>query len=247
MKTYVFDTFNRYKRLSEAFDIKTILCNKPWWVFNDTGEKEVYIFEEDNNLIISVNGVVTKASWRYIAANKSIMIDSSGSTVMLRPAFVDLKILTLQLDGTENYAFLIDENNKELFNPKTLSEFESYFENKINEIEQSKIPSNIDLKIEISTNEKTLLELKTNYEKCVADKNNLLGYVTLLSAIFIIVVTLLVVNIIYTDFPISHSIIMSVIFVFIITTIVLILNIRKASFLTSEALKIYEDYQKTLS
>lgn len=44
MKTYLFDTFNRYKRFSEKLDAKTILCNKSWWVFNDSGEKEVYIF-----------------------------------------------------------------------------------------------------------------------------------------------------------------------------------------------------------
>ena len=70
MKTYLFDTFNRYKRFSEELDAKTILCNKSWWVFNDSEEKELYIFNTDGSLIISVSGKVTNATWKYIPANK---------------------------------------------------------------------------------------------------------------------------------------------------------------------------------
>ena len=70
MKTYLYDTFHRYKRFSEELDAKTILCNKSWWVFNDSGEKEIYIFNTNGTLIISVSGRVTNATWQYISANK---------------------------------------------------------------------------------------------------------------------------------------------------------------------------------
>ena len=130
MKTYLFDTFNRYKRFSEELDAKTILCNKSWWVFNDSGEKEVYIFNTDGSLIISVSGKVTNATWKYIPANKSIIIAAGEESYMVIPAFVDSNILALQIDGTDEFAFLIDEQNIQKFLPKTLLEVHQYFEDK---------------------------------------------------------------------------------------------------------------------
>ena len=37
MKTYLFETLNRYKRFSESLDAKAVLSNKAWVVFNDEG------------------------------------------------------------------------------------------------------------------------------------------------------------------------------------------------------------------
>lgn len=105
MKTFFFDTLNRYKRFSEKLDAKTILCNKSWWIFNDSGEKEIYIFQEDGSLIISFNGKVTHATWQYIPANKSLVISTSKESYMLHPAFVDENIFALQQDGTNKFAF----------------------------------------------------------------------------------------------------------------------------------------------
>ena len=113
MKTYLLDSINRYKRFSENLDVKTILCNKSWWVFNDSGEKEIYIFQEDGSLIISVNGQVTNANWKFISANKSLIINTEKQSVMVHSAFMDNVIFALQLDGTNQFAFLIDESNME--------------------------------------------------------------------------------------------------------------------------------------
>lgn len=54
MRTYLLDILNRYNRFSENLDIKTILCNKSWFIFNDTGDKELYIFQDNGSLIASV-------------------------------------------------------------------------------------------------------------------------------------------------------------------------------------------------
>lgn len=130
MKTFFFDTFNRYKRFSEKLDAKTILCNKSWWIFNDGGEKEIYIFQEDGSLIISFSGKVTHATWQYIPANKSLVISTSKESYMLHPAFVDENIFALQQDGTNKFAFMIDESQKSNFAPKSLGELTFYFEEK---------------------------------------------------------------------------------------------------------------------
>ena len=130
MKTYFLDTLNRYKRFSEKLDAKTILCNKSWWIFNDSGEKEIYIFQENGSLIISFNGKVTHATWQYIPANKSLVISTSKESYMLHPAFVDENIFALQQDGTNKFAFMIDESQKSNFAPKSLRELTYYFEEK---------------------------------------------------------------------------------------------------------------------
>lgn len=129
MKTYLLDILNRYNRFSENLDVKTVLCNKSWLVFNDTGHKELYIFQENGSLIASINGNVTNATWQYIPANKSIIISFKEKSYMLHPAFLDNKIFALQQDGTSEYAFMIDETQSSSFQPKSLTELRTYFEN----------------------------------------------------------------------------------------------------------------------
>lgn len=130
MKTYLFDTIERYRRFSESLDVKVVICNKSWSVFNDSGEKDIYIFQEDGSLIISNNGKVTNGTWKYIPANKSVIINGNNQSYMLHPAFMDEILFALQVDGTQQCAFLIDENNKESFEPKNYSELLQYFHSK---------------------------------------------------------------------------------------------------------------------
>lgn len=139
MKTYIFDSINRYKRYSENLDVKATLCNKSWWLFNDEGTKSLYIFQENGDLYITTNGVGIKGTWQYISANKSVIINSENKILMFKPAFIDNNILTLTLDGTNNCAFLIEEQNKAHFAPRSLSDLSSYFEGKEKrEIEEQK-------------------------------------------------------------------------------------------------------------
>ena len=130
MKTYLFDTINRYKRFSETLDIQTKINNKSWWVFNDNGQKELYIFQPNNQCYVTSNGIGVQGNWEYITANKSLIINVNKNVLMLHPVFMDDNLLTLNLDGTNQYSFLIEEQNKENFAPNTLSQLMAYFENK---------------------------------------------------------------------------------------------------------------------
>lgn len=130
MKAYILNFLNRYKRYSENQDVKTAICNRSWWVFNDCGEKELYIFQEDNTLIISLSGRVTKGTWEYVPTNRSLIITAQNESYMLHLAFMDNVLFALQVDGTQKYSFMIDENNRASFKPKTLRELQCYFEEK---------------------------------------------------------------------------------------------------------------------
>ena len=46
---------------------------------------------------------------------------------MLHPEYFNNLVMALNRDGTQEYAFLIDDNNRENFTPKTLSELKTYF------------------------------------------------------------------------------------------------------------------------
>lgn len=130
MKTFLLDIADRFRRFDEQLDVKALLCNKSWQVFNDAGVKEIYIFQEDGSLIISLNGKVSRATWQYIPANRSLIINSDNESYMLRPFFQDENLFTLQLDGTREYSFLLNEAQRASFPVESLSDLKFYLEHK---------------------------------------------------------------------------------------------------------------------
>lgn len=130
MRTFLFDTFNKYKRFSESLDVETTLCNKTWFVFNNSKEREIYIFQAKGKLLISLNGKVTYATWEYIPANKSLIVSGNNQSYMVHAAYVDNILFALNIDGTNEYAFLIDENNKQHFQPQSYNDIIRYFRQK---------------------------------------------------------------------------------------------------------------------
>ena len=59
-----------------------------------------------------------------------LVISFKEQSYMLHPSFKDDVIFVLQLDGTEKFAFMIEESQSNSFHPKSLKELTAYFENK---------------------------------------------------------------------------------------------------------------------
>lgn len=124
-------------------------------------------------------------TWKYIPANKSILINGEdNSFVMLRTAFVDENILAFQLDGTDRYAFMIDENNKALFAPKTLEELNTYLVDKLDiekqkQIEQQNKDNELAEKAKQEANrekaEKIKAEIQIKYQDSKKTKAGIFG------------------------------------------------------------------------
>jgi hypothetical protein len=74
-----------------------------------------------------LNGKVTNGTWKYISANKSLIIGTTNQSYMVHAAFIDATLLTLQVDGTEECAFLVNETNKQTYLPQTYSDIMGYF------------------------------------------------------------------------------------------------------------------------
>ena len=137
MKTYFLDVIKRIKRFSEKFNVSTTLCDKTWIVFNDTDEREVYIFQPDGSVFITSDGVGIKGKWHWVSANESLIINKDDNVLMFHPEFIDNTILALTLDGTNKMAFLIEQGNQNAFAAKNLSQLEKYFEIKEQELIQA--------------------------------------------------------------------------------------------------------------
>lgn len=110
MKTYISDIIPRIKKFSKKIDNLTLLTNQHWVVLDELSDiKTVYIFLSDSELLISVNGKVEKAKWKYIGT-ESLLMDIKDESFLFKHGFFDENILALKVDGKEEYAFLINEN-----------------------------------------------------------------------------------------------------------------------------------------
>lgn len=109
MKTFITDIFPRLQRFSQRLDNISLLTNQHWVVLDElTQSKTVYIFLQDGELLISINGKVNKAKWSYVGQN-SILIDTKDQSFLFRHGFFDDNILALKIDGKVEYAVLINE------------------------------------------------------------------------------------------------------------------------------------------
>ncbi|WP_152541785.1 hypothetical protein [Saccharicrinis fermentans] len=83
-----------------------------YWVLVDENisSKIVYIFRDNNELLVSKNGQVERAKWDYLG-NDALLIESKDNVTLYRNAFLDEVILVLKADGCEDYACFVNEKN----------------------------------------------------------------------------------------------------------------------------------------
>ena len=125
MKTYLADIIPKIKRYSQKLDNITLLTNQHWVVINEMSKaKNVYIFRENGELLISQDGRVEKAKWEYLG-NDALLIDRKDESYLFRHGFFDENVMALKVDGREEYAFLVNENifGKKLNSAEDVIEF----------------------------------------------------------------------------------------------------------------------------
>lgn len=111
MRTYLADIIPKIKRYSEKLDNLTLLTNQHWVVIDElNNSKFVYIFRSNNELLISQNGKVERGEWEYLG-NNSLLIELKDESYLFRHGFFDANVLALKVDGKDEFAFLVNENN----------------------------------------------------------------------------------------------------------------------------------------
>ena len=135
MITFIADIIPKIQRFSKKLDDLTMLTNQHWVSLGDIKQnKKVFIFRQNNQLLISDNGIVEKGSWEYLG-NQSLLIDTKNEGYLLKHGFFDENIIALKLDSTDSYAFFINETkyDKELNNINDIIKFlhDKYLKDKV--------------------------------------------------------------------------------------------------------------------
>jgi len=178
MRTYISDIIPRIQKFSQKLDNLTLLTNQHWVVIDDIDKtKNVYIFRENNELLISQNGKVEKARWEYLGHN-SLLIDRKDESFLFKHGFFDENILALKIDSKDEYAFLVNETRfgKELSSSLSVIEFLSrkYIEPTI----RHSIQNQAGLSIE-NNNEVSSVYLKPDYNLAkIAENTSFFGTIT---------------------------------------------------------------------
>jgi hypothetical protein len=113
MKTYIADIIPKIQKYSKRLDDLTKLTNQEWVLIGDNNQnKHLYIFKSNNELIISINGIVEKGKWEFII-NQSIIIETNNGNYLYKHSFFDGNILALKLDSTESFSFFVNQTKYE--------------------------------------------------------------------------------------------------------------------------------------
>src|SRR5665647_1648846 len=112
MLDYIKNLLPRLQQYSKTLDHIELFVDQPWILRFGTGERYLYIFQRGGNLVVTINGIVTKGNWEYIAPAKALLITLSGKQFLLRRAFVEDGLMFLKVDGTVDEPWLFTNERK---------------------------------------------------------------------------------------------------------------------------------------
>lgn len=115
MRTFILNTINQIPATNRQLDYKSTLKTNEWIVFTGSeGEVEKFLFMDDEELLVSVNGKTTSSKWQFMKVNSSLIIDDGINKYMFKVIVCSKDIVFLNVDSTNSYSFLINTKSKAL-------------------------------------------------------------------------------------------------------------------------------------
>lgn len=111
MIDYINNILPKINKLSQRLDALSKLQGEPWVVLNDSSKIQKLIFQSNDELIVSTNGVVSIGKWKYLVQANSILIDVNDEKRLYNHQFVDNAIMIWKLDGTISEYFMLANEN----------------------------------------------------------------------------------------------------------------------------------------
>lgn len=109
MKSFINDLIPRLVRFSQKLDNETLLMNQHWIIFNESNTSKIkYIFRQNNQLLVSTDGVVDEGTWDYVDKH-TLYIKKSDGNFLLKHGFFDDTVLALKVDGANLYHVMVNE------------------------------------------------------------------------------------------------------------------------------------------
>ncbi|MGM9803644.1 MAG: hypothetical protein ACI308_05650 [Muribaculaceae bacterium] len=130
MKTFAFDSIERFSRFSEIRNIKKMICNKQWAAFAEDAESELYTFMPNGTVMITHQGTSLKGSWSYNAKTKTLSLRGKQNEHRFTVTYFDKAMMALRPEGDSQYSFLINKNNDVFFKPRFYPDIVQYFRQK---------------------------------------------------------------------------------------------------------------------
>jgi hypothetical protein len=110
MEPFFVDVLPEIKNRGRKFNEITLLTKNRWVsIDNILYNKTVYVFRQNKELLISRNGMVEKANWKYLE-NQSISINKKDDSFLLEKGFYDKDILIFKIRGNEDHVVFVNEN-----------------------------------------------------------------------------------------------------------------------------------------
>lgn len=118
MKTYLINSIKQVSINNQSWDTISTFKAQEWIVYNEEiSQVEKFLFLDNKNLLVSVNGKSSYSKWEYIKVNSSLIIDDEINKYLLKIVVCNKDIIVLNVDSTNNYSFLINSKSSVLRNP----------------------------------------------------------------------------------------------------------------------------------
>lgn len=114
METNLSVLIPRISKLSQKFDNTSLILSHHWVLIDEiNSKKKLYIFRKNKELLISKDGKVEIASWRYLGKN-TILIEQEKVKNLYKHGFFDQNLIAIKIRDNENYSFFVNEEKFDL-------------------------------------------------------------------------------------------------------------------------------------
>ena len=104
METNLSVLLPRVNKLSQKFDNISLMLSHHWVLVDETqSKKKLYIFRNNNELIISENGSIDLAKWRYLGKN-TLTIEREGDNFLYKHGFFDENLIAIKIHNDDEYS-----------------------------------------------------------------------------------------------------------------------------------------------
>jgi len=109
METNLSVLIPRVRTLSQKFDNTSLILSHHWVLVDEiNSKKKLYIFRKNKELLISEDGQVDIASWRYLGKN-TLLVENNTVKNLYKHGFFDENLIAIKIRDDENYSFFVDE------------------------------------------------------------------------------------------------------------------------------------------
>jgi hypothetical protein len=109
METNLSVLIPRVRKLSQKFDNTSLILSHHWVLVDEiNSKKKLYIFRKNKELLISEDGQVDVASWRYLGKN-TLLVENNTVKNLYKHGFFDQNLIAIKIRDDENYSFFVNE------------------------------------------------------------------------------------------------------------------------------------------